>query len=136
MPRFSTVKRTIVALAVSFCIAFLLWYGMFTGKSIPEKVVCESDLLSLTPLIELFRQVQGRYPTTDEGLSVLVTPPSDPVAASKWYGYASSLPTDPWKHSYQYVYPGRRHPDSFDLFSLGPDGVKSEDDIYVPEHDP
>jgi general secretion pathway protein G len=36
---------------------------------------------------------------------------------------------DQWKHEYVYVYPGRNNPDSFDLYSLGPDGREGNDDI-------
>jgi len=32
-----------------------------------------------------------------------------------------SIPKDPWQNPYIYVSPGRKHPDSFDLYSAGPD---------------
>jgi general secretion pathway protein G len=28
-----------------------------------------------------------------------------------------------------YLYPGKHNPDAYDLWSLGPDGVESDDDI-------
>ena len=45
-------------------------------------------------------------------------------------GYLEEIPKDPWGNDYQYVNPpvysvGR----SYDLFSLGPDGKESDDDI-------
>lgn len=36
---------------------------------------------------------------------------------------------DPWGNKLRYKYPGHGSDDSFDLFSLGPDGKESEDDI-------
>ena len=39
------------------------------------------------------------------------------------------VPLDPWNHFYHYVYPGVHNPQSFDIYSLGPDGVLSADDI-------
>jgi general secretion pathway protein G len=39
------------------------------------------------------------------------------------------LPVDPWKNPYQYRYPGTKNTDGYDVFSFGPDGVESADDI-------
>ena len=40
------------------------------------------------------------------------------------------LPPDPWGNPFQYEFPGRRNPDSYDLWSFGPDGVNgTADDI-------
>lgn len=44
-------------------------------------------------------------------------------------GYFKKLPVDPWGHDYQYNYPAVQSGKVFDLFSLGPDGVVSDDDI-------
>jgi general secretion pathway protein G len=41
----------------------------------------------------------------------------------------NKIPLDPWKHPYQYRYPGTKNTDGYDVFSLGPDGVESGDDI-------
>ena len=41
--------------------------------------------------------------------------------------------SDPWGHPYQYRNPGKRHPEGFDVYSLGPDGKDgTADDIYAP----
>ncbi len=44
-------------------------------------------------------------------------------------GYFKKLPIDPWGHDYQYHYPAVQSGKVFDLFSLGPDGIVSDDDI-------
>jgi general secretion pathway protein G len=36
---------------------------------------------------------------------------------------------DPWGKQYQYKQPAERSKKGYDLYSLGPDGVESEDDI-------
>jgi general secretion pathway protein G len=33
-----------------------------------------------------------------------------------------------WSNPYQYLYPGQRNPDSFDVWSFGPDRVNGTDD--------
>ena len=70
----------------------------------------------------------GRYPSTAEGLKALLSAPSGKTA--KWKGpYVDSLPDDPWGKPYQYRFPGAKNKNSFDLFSYGPDGTESSDDI-------
>src|ERR1043166_2658548 len=52
-------------------------------------------------------------------LNDLVTRPSD---ASGWHGpYLDEYPKDPWGEPYQYKYPGSHNPNSFDVYSKGPD---------------
>lgn len=80
------------------------------------------------PLLK-YRIDMGGYPSTADGLKALLNAPSGQNAGN-WKGpYIEKLPTDPWKNEYQYRYPGTRNPSSYDIFSLGPDGVESGDDI-------
>lgn len=44
-------------------------------------------------------------------------------------GTLPKLPLDPWGHPYQYRQPGREH--VYELYSLGPDGVESQDDVVA-----
>ncbi len=63
-----------------------------------------------------------RYPTTDEGLKLLVEPPTGDD--KKWRGpYVTQLRSDPWGHPYQYRCPGVRHTSGFDVWSRGADGA-------------
>ncbi len=79
------------------------------------------------PLLK-FRIDTGSYPSSQEGLEALLSAPAS--KASKWKGpYVDKLPDDPWGRAYQYRYPGTKNPSKFDLYSLGPDGTQSEDDI-------
>ena len=69
----------------------------------------------------------GRYPTTQEGLEALI---HEPLFRKGWRGpYVKTLTVDPWGHPYLYKRPGAHNPRDFDLYSLGPDGVESKDDI-------
>jgi general secretion pathway protein G len=80
-----------------------------------------------TPLTA-YRVNMGSYPTTEEGLQALVRQPSE--EATNWRGpYVKKLNPDPWGHPYRYKCPGEHNPDSYDLWSLGPDGEESDDDI-------
>jgi general secretion pathway protein G len=62
-----------------------------------------------------------RYPTSEEGLKVLVEAPSG--EDKKWRGpYITQLRSDPWGNSYQYRFPGTHHANGYDLWSRGADG--------------
>jgi general secretion pathway protein G len=66
----------------------------------------------------------GRFPSTAENLSALVTRPTD-VPEMRWHGpYLPSVPKDQWGHDYVYCCPGIHNTSPFyDLYSCGPDGV-------------
>ncbi len=66
--------------------------------------------------VEAYKVMRGRYPTTEEGLKLLIDEkflkPNDKDGKLK----------DPWGREYIYLYPGQAHPDSFDVKSYGADG--------------
>src|SRR5689334_15549261 len=68
-----------------------------------------------------------RYPTSEEGLAALI---HEPAFRKGWKGpYVKAIVTDPWGRPYMYRRPGVHNPGGFDLASLGPDGIESNDDI-------
>lgn len=82
-----------------------------------------SDLAVLQSALNLYRLDNFRYPTTEQGLAALVSPPSSEPLAPNWAsgGYVDRLPKDPWGGVYQYLFPGVHG--EFDVFSYGADGV-------------
>jgi general secretion pathway protein G len=80
--------------------------------------------------LELYRHHGKRYPTD---LQALRSRPDDLAAGESWKGpYIGSdhLLLDPWGQRYRYRAPGLHNMGSYDLWSLGPDGVEnSSDDI-------
>ena len=79
------------------------------------------QIQSFASSLDLFYLDLGRYPTTSEGLTALVTRPG---GASTWNGpylKNNSVSSDPWGHPYVYASPGRHG--EFDLSSNGPDGA-------------
>lgn len=88
---------------------------------------------SMRAPLTAYRIDLGDYPSTAEGLQVLVTAPAN--RADRWRGpYVETpggkLPDDPWGEPYQYRYPGTRNKTLYDLYSKGPDRQPdTEDDI-------
>jgi general secretion pathway protein G len=88
---------------------------------------------ALKEAIKLFNVDIGTFPTTQSGLQALRSCPADISNQNKWGPtpyIETDVPLDPWGHPYQYSCPGRYNTDSFDLWSLGPDGQdNTSDDI-------
>ena len=83
----------------------------------------QSDLAAIASAVNLYRLDNFRYPTTEQGLAALVSPPSQPPVAQNWAtnGYIDRLPTDPWGQPYQYLSPGVHG--EFDIFTYGADAA-------------
>jgi general secretion pathway protein G len=124
-----TLLEILIAIALLAAIAGLLVTNLDRilggGREEVARLFVEETLE--TPLTA-YRVNMGRYPSTDEGLAALLDPPSE--EARNWRGpYVKKLNPDPWGQPYQYVCPGEHNPDTYDLWSFGPDGEESEDDI-------
>ncbi|MFG6443455.1 type II secretion system major pseudopilin GspG [Roseateles sp. LKC17W] len=87
------------------------------GKS--EVKATKAQLDALQKSLDQFRLDVGRYPSTEQGLAVLVAKPAD---EPKWQGpyLSKAVPRDPWGNDYQYRSPGEHG--EYDLLSLGKDG--------------
>ena len=94
-----------------------------------EKARVKSDLGSIQIGLLNYKISAGSYPTTEQGLSALLTKPADVRA---WEGpYFKEGPiNDPWGNEYGYRFPSQKGQDKPDIFSKGADGQENtEDDI-------
>jgi general secretion pathway protein G len=95
----------------------------FLGQTDKAKVTTtKANLKILHSAVAQFKMDTGRYPTQEEGLSVLITAPSD-VKNYQPGGYIDStaLPKDAWGNEFIYV----DHPESgkpYMIESYGADG--------------
>lgn len=98
------------------------------GQSDKARIKTTETALSATSnAIDMFKVDNGRYPTTQEGLNALITPPQ---GAKNWPegGYIKGgFPKDGWENELQYVAPGTEGR-AYDLFSLGADGQEGGED--------
>jgi len=73
-----------------------------------------ADIRKVRSQLAKYYASNGRFPTEAEGLRVL-----------------GEVPRDSWKHEFIYRFPGKRHPEAYDLFSVGPDRQKdTADDVW------
>lgn len=89
----------------------------------------QADIRALDSALKMYKLDNFQYPNTDQGLQALVQKPESSPEPKNWKqgGYVDRLRDDPWGNAYQFLSPGSRG--EIDIFSLGPDGRPSEDDI-------
>jgi general secretion pathway protein G len=90
-----------------------------------------ADVQAIGTQLQLYESMNGFYPTSEQGLQALVTQPSTDPQPARWYQLFKQVPKDPWGSEYIYRCPGQRHPESYDLYSAGPDRrPDTEDDDW------
>lgn len=96
-------------------------YKLKGNVEVGQNVAVRSSLQSIRTQLKLYESLNGFSPTTEQGLRALVTQPGGEPQPTRWTQLLDSLPKDPWGKDFVYVSPGRRNPNSFDLYSSGPD---------------
>ena len=81
------------------------------------------DIQGIDIQLGQYKGMNGFYPTTEQGLQALVTPPTTEPRPLHWQQLYRESPRDPWGNNYVYRCPGNKKPRAYDLFSAGPDGV-------------
>ncbi|HEY5040398.1 MAG TPA: type II secretion system major pseudopilin GspG [Verrucomicrobiae bacterium] len=118
-----TLIEIMVVVVVIGILASLIVPQFMTTTSDARIAAAKGTVSELDSAVERFYVQMDRYPTTEEGLKVLVDPPTGDDA-KQWRGpYIKQLRNDPWGNPYQYANPGTHHPTSYDIWSRGKDGV-------------
>jgi general secretion pathway protein G len=78
------------------------------------------QIQSFASALDLFYLDAGRYPTSAEGLAVLVRPTAGITAWNGPYLKGGVVPNDPWGKPYVYRSPGEHG--AYDVVSFGSDG--------------
>jgi general secretion pathway protein G len=101
----------------------------FTGVSDKaRRSAAMTDIGSFKTAISMYDMEMGTLPRGRD-LSPLIFKPSG--ASPKWHKFldVDKIPLDPWGRPYVYEFPGKHNPDSYDIYSLGPDGKGGNDAI-------
>ncbi len=88
-----------------------------------QKDAARNQAYEIAKSLDIYKLQNGSYPSTAQGLSVLVTPP-------KGKAIMEQMPQDPWGNEYIYLNPGQKNATKFDIRSKGNDGIEgNEDDV-------
>lgn len=90
----------------------------------------DSDIKALDLALKSYeRNNYFKPPTEEQGLMALVERPSGDPQPERWRAYLDEPMLDPWGNQYQYRFPAQQSSKKYDLYSLGEDGVESDDDV-------
>jgi len=123
---FTLIELMLVVIIIGALVAMVM--PRLTGRSEQARVsAARADIkANIATAFKLYELDNGSFPSTAEGLGALLT---KSPSASNWQGpYLEAKPIDPWGREYKYRSPGQHRRD-YDLYSLGKDGVESEDDV-------
>jgi general secretion pathway protein G len=114
-----TLIELLVVMVIVGLLAALVAPKLFPKLGKGKQAAAKAQIELLGQALDQMRLDVGRYPTTQEGLSSLVTNPGMP----NWEGpyLKKALPNDPWGRAYVYQQPGSHG--EYDLYSYGRDGA-------------
>ncbi len=132
-----TLIELLMVLAIIVILAGLAGTRMLGSQKKAYISSTKAQIGMFKSTLERYALDMNTFPTTEEGLIVLVEEPSEGDSTTKWDGPyldAAEVPKDPWGNDYQYEYPpshGEGKLDFPDIWSYGPDGEDGTDDDVV-----
>jgi general secretion pathway protein G len=115
-----TLIELMVVLVIIGVLAALIVPNVLNRADDARVTAARTDISNLMQALKLYRLDNQNFPSTEQGLSALVTKPSVGNAPLNWKPYVDKLPNDPWGHPYQYLNPGIKG--EVDVLSFGADG--------------
>lgn len=108
----------LIVLAIMAVIATLVGPALFNQLDRSKVTTAQTQIRTLEAALATMRLEIGRFPTEEEGLALLVSPPSDEQTRASWRGpyLDGQVPMDPWGNPYRYTIPEAR----FDGYSVRP----------------
>ena len=88
--------------------------------------IVHQSIERLSSVLDLYRLDAGNYPSTQDGLQVLVTPPAGATGWNGPYLKGTGVPVDPWNHPFVYRVPSTRRGYDYDLCSMGPNAQTND----------
>lgn len=124
-PGFTLIELMVVVIIIA-ALAGMVLPKVLPASDAAKENIARGDVANITMALKLYRLYNNAYPTTQQGLNLLLQPSQD----GSWKEpYLDNKPNDPWKRPYEYRCPGQHNPSGFDLWSVGKDPQDASDDI-------
>jgi general secretion pathway protein G len=122
-----TLIEIMVVILILGLLATIVVQSLRGAADKAKRVKAQADLAEYKTALDRYYLDNGTYPSTDQGLTALVTPPSSGRIPANYEsgGYIERITKDPWGSAYFYQSDGS----AYVLKSYGPDGTESADDI-------
>ena len=118
-----TLIEIMVVIMILGLLATLVVQNLRGATDKAKRTKAMADIAGFKTALDRYYMDNGYYPTTDQGLQALVTPPSSGRIPNNYEngGYISRVPPDPWGNSYFYQSDGN----TYVLKSFGSGGQES-----------
>lgn len=125
---FTLIEIMVVVVILSILATFVV-PNLMDKPNEARVAKAQNDIKAFGTALDMYKLDNFNYPSTDQGLEALVDKPSGTPEARNWRqdGYIKQLEKDPWGNPYLYLSPGAHG--QIDIYSLGADGVESDDDV-------
>lgn len=123
-----TLLEMLVVLVIIGLVASLVGPQLLGRVDSSRVTTAEVQIRQLKGALDTLRLDIGRFPSTEEGLALLMNSPSDARARRSWQGpyLEGDVPLDPWGSPYQYK---AKSSTSVVLYSWGADGKEGGEGI-------
>ena len=123
------MEMLIVLTIIGLLMAMVIFQVSESGES-AKRIKVQADILAFKEMLASYQLDNGTLPTTEQGLKALWVKPTTEPIPQHWHAELDGDETlDPWDHPYQYLNPGKHHPDSYDVFSMGPEGTADSPNV-------
>lgn len=117
---FTLIEIMVVVIILGILVS-LIAPNIFGVLDDAEITATKVQMRNVEVALDTYRMNHSRYPTSEEGLEILINPPG------RSRGYIDAIPKDSWNNEYEYRSPGE-HGD-YDLWSYGRDGKEGGEGI-------
>jgi general secretion pathway protein G len=117
-----TLIEIMVVILILGLLATLVVQSLRGATDKAKRTKAMADIAELKTALDRYYIDNGSYPSSDQGLQALVTPPSQGTQTANYEegGYIRRIPNDPWNNPYVYQSDGN----TYTLKSLGADGAE------------
>ncbi len=113
-----TLIELMIVIVILGLLASIIMPKILDRPEQARRMKAKVDIRNIESALALFKTDTGRFPTTSEGLEVLISNPG--IKGYNANGYIDKTPFDSWGNKYIYISPGLHNKD-YDLESYGKD---------------